>query len=895
MLEGTLDPKKYEKIIYKRWEEKKTFAPKGSGKPFTISMPPPNVTGVLHMGHALDATLQDIIIRYKRMQGYDTLWIPGTDHASIATEAKVVEKIKNEGKTKYELGREGFLKEAWDWTDKYGSTIVEQQKQMGISADWDRSRFTLDEGLTKAVLKAFVSMYNDGLIYKGKRITNYCVSCNTAISDIEIEFEEENSHLWYIKYPLLDNENNETQEYLTVATTRPETMLGDTAIAVNPNDDKLNKYIGRNVKLPLVNRIIPVIEDVFVDTEFGTGAVKITPAHDTNDYQAGLRHNLEQIEVFGTDLIMYDIIPKYQGMNILEARKEIVKDLEEKGYLFKIEDYIHNIGKCSRCHSIVEPLVTDQYFVKMDKLAEMAIEAVKNNDTKFIPDRFSKNYFNWMENIQDWCISRQLWWGHRIPVYICKDCNEVMVAEETPEKCNKCSSTNIIQEEDTLDTWFSSALWPFSILGWPNETQDLKKYFPNIILVTGFDIITFWVARMIYMSLYFMGEVPFEDVLIHGLIRAEDGRKMSKSLGNGIDPLDEIERYGADALRFSLIDGVTKGNDLRYSEEKIKKASNFANKIWNAGKYIIQNENFNLIDKEISMLNVVDKLDLKYEDRWIISRFNSLIKEIDKDLNEYDLGLALDKIYDFTWNSFCSWYIELSKSRLMEGDSRDKHVVMNILNLTYKGIMKVLHPFMPFITTVIYDDLVKTEDEYSKENDELMLADWPIYVDNMKYLKEEESVEIIQNLISNIRNIRTENKVENTKKANLLIDKTSTNPDTERAVLELQNSIKKMGYLNNIEFIEELDNSDDMISIIIPGMKAYILREDLIDKEVEIERLKKEKEDIESKLQFTNNLLNNKGFVDKAPEQKIKEEKQKQEEYTNILNEINRILDNLMK
>lgn len=893
MLEGNLNPKDYEDKIYKRWEDSKAFRPKGSGKPFVIAMPPPNVTGVLHMGHALDISIQDVLIRYKRLKGFDTLWVPGTDHASIATEAKVVEKLKSEGKTKYELGREGFLEEAWAWTDKFGSAIVNQQKQLGASADWDRSRFTLDEGLTKAVLQAFIKLYDDGLIYKGKRITNYCVSCNTAISEIEIDFVEDHSHLWYIKYPLLDGNNNISDEYLTVATTRPETMLGDTAIAVNPDDENLSKYVGRKVMLPLVDRIIPVIADVFVDTEFGTGAVKITPAHDTNDYQAGLRHDLEQIEVFGIDLEMYDIVPKYKGMDIYTARKEIVKDLKEKNYLLKTEDYVHNIGKCSRCKTVIEPLITDQYFVKMDKLAEIAMDAVRKGDTKFIPDRFSKNFFNWMENIQDWCISRQLWWGHRIPVYVCQDCNEVMVADSSPEKCSKCSSTNILQEEDTLDTWFSSALWPFSILGWPDETSDIRKYFPNSVLVTGFDIITFWVARMLYMSLYLMGEAPFSDVLIHGLVRAEDGRKMSKSLGNGIDPIEEIERYSADALRFALNDGVTKGNDFRYSEEKIKKASNFSNKIWNAAKYIVNNENFNLVDKDISMMNVTTELDLKYEDKWILSKFNSLILDVEADMETYDFGPALAKIYDFAWNSFCSWYIELSKARLIEGDSADKHVVMNVLNLTLKGIMKVLHPFMPFITTVIYDALVKTEDEYSKENYELMLADWPIYIDDMKYVKEEEAVEIIQNLISNIRNIRTENKVQNNKKTKLYIDNRSTSVDTERAIVELQSSILKMALLTEIQFVQDIENIDDMISIILPGIKAYILRGDLIDKEVEIERLEKEKLDIEKKLTFTNNLLNNKGFVEKAPEQKINEEKNKQDEYTRMLEEINKSLDNL--
>ena len=515
MLEGTLDPKKYEDKIYKRWMDKGAFKPKGYDKSFVISMPPPNVTGVLHMGHALDVTLQDILIRYKRLKGYDTLWVPGTDHASIATEAKVVEKLRNEGKTKYELGRDGFLEEAWAWTHKYGTTIQEQQKKLGASADWSRSRFTLDEGLVRAVLIAFKKLYNDGLIYKGKRITNYCTGCNTAISEIEIDFKEENSNLWYIKYPFVDENGIELEEYLTVATTRPETMLGDTSVAVNPSDESLNKYIGKNVKIPLVGRIIPVIGDIFVDTEFGTGAVKITPAHDTNDYQAGLRHNLEQIEVFGTDLKMYDIVQKYKDMDIFVARKEIVKDLENSGYLLKIEDYTHNVGKCSRCKTTIEHLITDQYFVKMEKLAKLAINAVKNDDTVFIPERFSKNFFNWMENIQDWCISRQLWWGHRIPVYFCKDCDNIMVEETEVKKCTKCGSNNIIQEEDTLDTWFSSALWPFSILGWPDKTEDFKKYFPNQVLVTGFDIITFWVARMIYMSIYLTGKTPFKDVLIH--------------------------------------------------------------------------------------------------------------------------------------------------------------------------------------------------------------------------------------------------------------------------------------------------------------------------------------------------------------------------------------------
>ena len=723
MLKEKYNPKDFEEELYQRWEEKGYFKPSmdKTKENYCIMMPPPNVTGKLHMGHALDGTIQDILIRFKRMQGYNTLWLPGSDHASISTEMKVVQKLKEEGKTKQDLGREKFLEEAWDWTKLYGGTIQEQQRKLGCSCDWERRRFTLDEGMSDAVLEEFINLYKQGYIYKGTRMVNWCPNCHTAISDAEVEYKEEASHLWHLRYKI-KGENR----YVEVATTRPETMLGDTAVAVNPEDKRYTDIVGKTCIVPIVNREIPIIADEFVETEFGTGCVKITPAHDPNDYQAGLKHKLEFIEVFDDKTIMGDLMQEVKGMKAIEARKIIVKKLEELGALVSIEDYTHNVGKCERCKTTIEPRISEQWFVKMKELAKPAIEAVKKDDVKFVPKRYEKTYFNWMENIQDWCISRQLWWGHQIPAYYCEECGHINVAKSAPNKCEKCGSDKLHQDPDTLDTWFSSALWPFSTLGWPNkESEDLKTFYPTNVLVTGYDIIFFWVARMIFSGLYAMGEKPFSDVLIHGIVRDSQGRKMSKTLGNGVDPIEVINQYGADSLRFSVLSGTTMGNDIRYMPEKLEQASNFANKIWNAAKFIIMNrpseeeilkfkkENY---DKE---RHIYKEGSLKLSDEWILNKLNKLILEITNNIENYDLGVALDKIYNFMWNEFCDWYIEMAKVRLYGEDEKEKVQVSYVLNEVFTNCLKLLHPFMPFITSEIYDNLVSYEDK------ELMVSSWP--------------------------------------------------------------------------------------------------------------------------------------------------------------------------
>ena len=737
MLNDKYNPKDFEDKLYEHWEKSGYFKPNmdKTKESYCIMMPPPNVTGKLHMGHALDGTIQDILIRFKRMQGYNTLWLPGSDHASISTEMKVVQKLKSEGKSKQEIGREKFLEEAWDWTKLYGGTIQEQQRKLGCSCDWDRRRFTLDEGLSDAVLEEFINLYNQGYIYKGTRMVNWCPNCNTAISDAEVEYKEEASHLWHLRYQIKGEDR-----YVEVATTRPETMLGDTAVAVNPNDKRYKDIVGKTCILPIVNREIPIIADEFVETEFGTGCVKITPSHDPNDYQAGKRHNLEFIEVFDQKTIMGDLMPEVQGMTAIEARPIIVEKLKELDALVSIEDYTHNVGKCERCKTTIEPRISEQWFVKMKELAEPAIKAVRNDDVKFVPKRYEKTYFNWMENIQDWCISRQLWWGHRIPAYYCEECGHINVSKTEPEKCEKCGSTKLHQDPDTLDTWFSSALWPFSTLGWPNkDAEDLKTFYPTNVLVTGYDIIFFWVARMVFSGLYAMKEKPFSDVLIHGIVRDSQGRKMSKTLGNGVDPIEVIEQYGADSMRFSVLSGTTMGNDIRYMPEKLEQASNFANKIWNAAKFIIMNRPE---EKEIIKFaqenfdgNTYKDGALKLEDKWIISKLNKLVADITKNIENYDLGVALDNIYGFIWNEFCDWYIEMVKSRLYSEDQLEKVRVSYVLDYVFRTTMKLLHPFMPFVTSEIYDNLVKYDDK------ELMVSDWPKENDN---LNREEIIEKIR-------------------------------------------------------------------------------------------------------------------------------------------------------
>ena len=738
------NPKDFEDKLYSEWEEKGYFKPSmdKSHPSYSIVMPPPNVTGKLHMGHALDGTIQDILIRTKRMQGYNTLWLPGTDHASIATEVKVTEKLKSEGISKQDIGREKFLEKAWEWTRLYGGTIQEQQRKLGCSCDWNRARFTLDKGLSDAVLEEFVNLYNDGKIYKGKRMINWCPNCHTSLSDAEVEYVEQPSHLWHLRYKIVGEDN-----FVEVATTRPETMLGDTAVAVNPTDERYKNLVGKKCIVPIVNREIPIIADEFVDKEFGTGCVKVTPAHDPNDYQAGLKHNLEIIEVFDDHSVMNDLVPELKGMKSIDARPIIVDKLKELGNLVRIEDYTHNVGTCYRCHGIVEPRISEQWFVAMKELAKPAIEAVKNGEVKFVPKKYEKTYFNWLENIQDWCISRQLWWGHRIPAYYCDKCGHITVAKETPSKCESCGSTELHQDPDTLDTWFSSALWPFSTMGWPDtESEDFKTFFPTNTLVTGYDIILFWVIRMVFSSYYATKEQPFKDVVIHGLVRDSQGRKMSKSLGNGIDPIEIIEKYGTDALRLSLVMGITPGNDIRYMPEKLEASSNFANKLWNAAKFVLMNiEPQNMDDTNIDLSK------LEYEDKWILSKLNALIKEATANLDNFDIGVYAQKLYDFTWNEFCDWYIEIVKTRLYNKEESDKEsriVAQKVLNKVLCDILKLLHPVMPFITEKIYKELYNNDES-------IMISAWPTYCKEYEFEKEEYHLEEIKKIIIQIRNTRT--------------------------------------------------------------------------------------------------------------------------------------------
>ena len=870
-LEGKFNPKDFEDEIYANWEKQGYFKPSNdkSKKPYTIVIPPPNITGKLHMGHALDETLQDILIRYKRMSGYNTLWVPGTDHASIATEAKIVAKLKEEGTTKEELGRDKFLERAWEWKKEYGGTITKQIKKLGSSCDWSRERFTLDDGLSKAVQTVFINLYNKGLIYKGEKMINWCPTCHTTISDSEVEYEQEPTHLWYIKYPI----KGEDGKYLTVATTRPETMLGDTGVAVNPNDERYKEYIGKTVILPIVNREIPVIADEFVETEFGTGAVKLTPAHDVNDYQAGINHNLDMIKVFDENGIMNNIVPEFAGLDIYEARKRIVEKLQEIGALLKIEDYTHDVGKCYRCHKTIEPMISNQWFVKMEPLAKPAIEAVKNGETKFIPERFDKIYFNWLENIKDWCISRQLWWGHRIPAYYCDECGEVMVQAEQPTKCTKCGGTHITQDPDTLDTWFSSALWPFSTLGWPEETEDFKYFYPTDTLVTGYDIIFFWVVRMMFSGIEHTGKVPFKNVLIHGIVRDSQGRKMSKSLGNGIDPLEIIDKYGTDALRLSLVMGITPGNDIRYMPEKLESASNFANKLWNAAKFVLMNiDSSNMDNAEIDISK------LEYEDKWILSKLNTLIKEITANIDNFDIGVYAQKIYDFTWNEFCDWYIEIVKTRLYdknESNTESKITAQKVLNKVLCDILKLLHPIMPFITEKIYCQLYNSDES-------IMIADWPKFDEKYDFKLEEAHIEEMKNLISQIRNIRTNMNVHPSKKSDLIF--IAEDKEYEILLNSSESWIEKLGFASNILIDKDETNiPKHAVSALANGIKVFIPFEELIDIEEERTKLQAEKERLEAEVDRSTKMLSNPGFVNKAPEAKVQEERDKMKKYQDML------------
>ena len=836
------DPKDVEDRIYKFWLDGKYFHAKcdPDKKPYTIVIPPPNITGQLHMGHALDNTLQDILIRYRRMQGYDALWLPGTDHASIATEAKIVEAMRKEGITKEDIGREGFLKRAWEWKEKFGGRIIEQLKKMGSSCDWDRERFTMDEGCSKAVKEVFVNLYNKGLIYRGERIVNWCPHCLTSISDAEVEYEDQAGHFWHLRYPFKDGSG-----YLELATTRPETMLGDTAVAVNPNDERYKDIVGKTLILPIVHREIPVIADDYVEMDFGTGCVKITPAHDPNDFEVGLRHNLEVIDTFTDDAHIKPEWGKYAGMDRMEARKAIVEDLEKEGAIVKIEDYSHNVGVCYRCHSSIEPKVSKQWFVKMEPLAKPAINCVKNGEVKFVPERFDKTYYHWMENIKDWCISRQLWWGHRIPAWYCDDCGEVVVSKETPTVCPKCGCNHLTQDPDTLDTWFSSALWPFSTLGWPDKTPELAHYFPTSTLVTGYDIIFFWVARMIFSSVENMHERPFDTVFIHGIVRDAQGRKMSKSLGNGIDPLIVIDEYGADALRFTLATGNSPGNDMRFSDEKVGASRNFANKLWNAARFILMN-----LGEDEKAPHIPDELAL--EDKWILSLFNKLTKEVTDNLDKFELGIAVQKLYDFIWDVFCDWYIEISKIRLNSGDEKAAQTARDMLVYIMSNTLKLLHPFMPFITEEIWQTL-------PHEGESIMISEWPVYKDEYDFSVEEQEMDRIMEAVRSIRNRRAEMNVPPSKKAKYYI--ATAHKDTfEKAGIFMQ----RLASCSEAEIGDSFE-IDDAVCIVTTDAKIYIPLGELVDFEKEIARLNKEKEKVLKDLEFIDKKLNNENFVAKAP------------------------------
>lgn len=842
-LEKQYNPKNVEDRIYKSWLDAKYFHAKREPgkKTYTIVIPPPNITGQLHMGHALDNTLQDILIRYHRMAGYDTLWVPGTDHASIATEAKIVEAMKKEGLTKEDIGREKFLERAWAWKAQYGGRIIEQLKKMGSSCDWDRERFTLDEGCSKAVNEVFCNLYEKGLIYRGERIINWCPHCLTSISDAEVEYEEQAGHFWHLRYPFKDGSG-----YLELATTRPETLLGDTAVAVNPNDERYKDVVGKTLILPLVHREIPVVADDYVEMDFGTGVVKITPAHDPNDFEVGFRHNLEVINVLTPDAKITDDYPKYAGMDRYEARKAIVEDLKAEGALVEIEDYSHNVGTCYRCGTTVEPRVSKQWFVKMKPLAGPAIDAVKNGDTRFIPQRFEKVYFHWLENIRDWCISRQLWWGHRIPAWYCADCGEITVSRTAPTACAHCGSKNIEQDPDTLDTWFSSALWPFSTLGWPEETEDYKHYYPTNTLVTGYDIIPFWVMRMMFSGLEQTGQVPFDTVLIHGLVRDAQGRKMSKSLGNGIDPLEIIDKYGADALRFTLATGNSPGNDMRFSDERVEASRNFANKIWNAARFILMNLPENEPAPYIPQ-------GLEIEDKWILSQYNTLVSGVTDSLEKFELGMAVQKLYDFIWDVFCDWYIEIAKIRLNGDDEDKKATARAVLVYVMSNTLKLLHPFMPFITEEIWQTLPHT-------GESIMISDWPKADSALNFAAEEAEMSRIMTAIKAVRNRRAEMNVAPSKKAKIFIETAYADTFLKGTVF-----FKRLASASEVEVAAHFDDMNSAVSIITESARMYIPMDELVDFKAELARLNKEKAGVQKELDFVNNKLNNENFVNKAP------------------------------
>ena len=881
-LAKTYDPKGIEDKLYQKWLDKKYFHAEvdHTKTPFTIVIPPPNITGQLHMGHALDNTMQDILIRFKRMQGYNALWQPGTDHASIATEVKIIEKLREEGVDKWDLGREKFLERAWDWKKEYGGRIISQLKKLGSSCDWDRERFTMDEGCNKAVTEVFCKMHEQGWIYKGSRIINWCPVCNTSISDAEVEYQEQAGHFWHIKYPLIDpNGQPSATEFLTFATTRPETMLGDTAVAIHPEDERYKHLIGRKVMLPLMNREIPIVTDSYVDMEFGTGVVKITPGHDPNDFEVGKRHDLPIINVMNDDATINAKGGKYAGMDRYEARAAIVKELDEMGLLVKIEDHAHNVGTHDRCKTTIEPLVKEQWFVKMDELIKPAVEAVKNGEIKLIPERMEKTYYNWTDNIRDWCISRQLWWGHRIPAYYCDRCGEVVVAKEAPDKCPKCGCEHMTQDPDTLDTWFSSALWPFSTLGWPEMTEDLKYFYPTDVLVTGYDIIFFWVIRMIFSGYEQMKEKPFKTVLFHGLVRDSQGRKMSKSLGNGIDPLEIIDQYGADALRLTLITGNAPGNDMRFYYERVEASRNFANKVWNASRFIMMNMEGKTVKRPADS-------ELAPVDKWILSKMNSLIKEVTDNMENFELGIAVQKVYDFIWDEFCDWYIEMVKPRLYNSDDAvSQNAALYTLKTVLTDGLKLLHPYMPFITEEIFCTL-------QSEEESIMISSWPGYEEAKVYAKEEKAMEIIKEAVRGIRNVRTEMNVPPSKKASVYV--VSENQDILDVFTEGKLFFESLAYAS--ESFMQKDKTgiaQDAVSVVIPDATLYIPFAELVDIAQEIERLQKEEKRLQGELARVNGMLNNERFMSKAPESKVAEEREKLAKYTQMMEQVKQRLTQL--
>ena len=884
-LAKTYDPAGIEDRLYKKWEDNGYFHAEvdRSKKPFTIVMPPPNITGQLHMGHALDNTMQDILIRYKRMQGCNALWQPGTDHASIATEVKIIEKLKEEGIDKEDLGREKFLERAWDWKKEYGGRIINQLKKMGSSADWQRERFTMDEGCSKAVEEVFVKLYNEGYIYKGNRIINWCPVCQTSISDAEVEHVEQKGHFWHMKYPVVGEEGR----FVQFATTRPETMLGDTALAVNPADDRYKDIVGKTVMLPFVNREIPIVADEYVDMEFGTGVVKITPAHDPNDFEVGKRHNLPVINILNDDATINENGAEFAGMDRYEARKAIVEKMDEMGLLVKIEEHVHNVGTHDRCKTTVEPMVKPQWFVAMKELAKPAMEAIEKGELTFVPQRFDKIYLHWLENIRDWCISRQLWWGHRIPAYYCKDCGEIVVAKsaDAPKVCPKCGGTHMEQDPDTLDTWFSSALWPFSTLGWPEETEDYKYFYPTDVLVTGYDIIFFWVVRMVFSGYAHTGKSPFHTVLIHGLVRDSQGRKMSKSLGNGIDPLEVIDKYGADALRLTLITGNAPGNDMRFYWERVEASRNFANKVWNASRFIMMNLD-NADPATMPQACGAEATEefwktLRPEDRWIISKVNTLAKDMTENMDKFELGIAVQKVHDFIWDEFCDWYIEIVKPRMYawESDPVSANAALWTLRTVLTNALKLLHPYMPFITEEIFCTL-------HPEEETIMLSDWPVYTDQWNFPEEETMVERIKDLVKGVRNLRKDMDVPNSRKAKLLI--VSDSEEVRKTFEIMKDAYQTLAYASEISVLADVSTIPaDAVSVVIPDAVVYLPLEDLVDMEKEKERLTKEKERLTKELARSKGMLSNEKFLSRAPEAKVAEEKAKLEKYQQMMDDVN--------